>query len=172
MQTVLKSRHLHRSHHRDHTCSIHHRPLQNLCNESSALGTTIPPSQSSLSRRSQLAAHLPARHYRRPHIATRRRYHSLRLVHTVCRRTTSLRLRKASGESHSIPTTSTRHSCRPVLRPSLSTTAHLSDSLVNHQDSHRVPDPRHPSILQYHSTIPSPPVTLLYSILCLEDTPP
>jgi hypothetical protein len=34
------------------------------------------------------------------------------------------------------------------------------------------PDPRHPSILPFHSARPSPPVTLLHSIPRLEDAPP
>jgi hypothetical protein len=77
----------------------------------------------------------------------------------------------APGESYNFPTTSTRQSDRPVLRPSLSTIAHLPGSLVSHQDRHSSPDPRHLSILSFHSARPSPPVTLLHSILRLEDAP-
>jgi hypothetical protein len=55
---------------------------------------------------------------------------------------------------------------------SMSTTTYLSDSMGNHQDRHSSPDPRHPSILHLHPARPSSPVTLLHSILRLENAPP
>jgi hypothetical protein len=133
------------------------------CKPTSKTPSTL--AQPSPSHRSQLAANLPFRYHRRLQIERRRRHRSLQLVQNICR------LRKAPGESHIIPTTSTRHPSRPAPRPSLSTTTHLSDSLVNNQYSHSSSDLRHPSILQLHPARPSPPVTLLHSILQMEDTP-
>jgi hypothetical protein len=73
----------------------------------------------------------------------RRRYHSLRLVHTVRRRTTALWLE--SPTSFPPRALGTPVALYSALR--LSTIAHPSGSLVNHQDHHSNPDSRHRSIL-------------------------
>jgi hypothetical protein len=148
---------------------VQHHPFQISVTHLPPWRATVPSSQPTLSHWSQLAAHLPDRRCGRPHIEARRRHHSLRLVHTVCRRTT-LRLRESCWRSHSIPTTSTRHSVAPVLRPSLSPTAHLSDfgppsHITAFRSKTSIP-------LHLHKIRPSPPVTLLQSFLCLEDPPP
>jgi hypothetical protein len=101
--------------------------------------------------------------WEQPFLKTRRRHHSLRLVHTVCRQATSLGLGKATRGPHHFPTTSTGYTRCPILCPSLSTTAHLSDSLVHHQKSHSRPDPGHPSIFQI-STVTTRRAVVIHSL--------
>jgi hypothetical protein len=78
--------------------------------------------------------------------------HSLRLVHTVCRRTTSLRLLEVPQHS----TTSTRHSCRctPPFAVSNCSSLRLFGPIktVSIQIQTSIP-------LHLHKTRPSPPVT-------------